>query len=142
MEALVARLLARILVAVTVVAASACGNDSPSAPSRRPSDTLPPIAEGRYRLLVTAVGASMGCEITAPGVALPGGAPLPAAGYFSQDVRLREESGGYTIRPEHTWDDRTTLELRVDASSWPSSPRVAGTLAGRSDQRAFDGPAL
>jgi hypothetical protein len=30
----------------------------------------------------------------------------------------------------------------VNGAAWPASPAVTGTLAGRSDQRAYDGPAI
>lgn len=62
----------------------------------------------------------MGCEIIVAGV--PQFRPLPAAGYFPQDVLLREEAGAYAIHPERGADGRTTLELRLDAADWPSSP--------------------
>src|SRR5215212_2170429 len=97
-----ARLFARFFfLAATAVAASACSADSPASPSRQPSPeapapTLPPLAEGRYRLHVSALGSSMGCQITAAGVPL-GGMPPIAGGSFEQDVQLRRGQGGWTI---------------------------------------------
>jgi len=138
-----ARVLARFfLLAVAAFAVSACAADSPASPTRQPSPegpapTLPPLAEGRYRLLVTAAGPSMGCEITAAGVPL-GSGPAVAAGYFSQDVVLRAVPAGWVIGPE----SGHTLSLSVTGASWPSSPVVTGSLAGQSDQRAYDGPAI
>jgi hypothetical protein len=133
-----ARSLTRLpFLAVAALFAAACSHDSPSAPSRQPTTTLPPIAEGRYLLRVTAVGAAMGCEITVPGVL--GGTPLPAAGHFAQGVTLRQAGGSWSITPDAAG---ATLELRVDGSGWPSSPRVTGSLRGQSDQRAYDGPAI
>lgn len=145
-----AQLLCRLLlVAVTAVAVSACSDDSPSAPSRnpspngpspRPTPTLPPLAEGRYHLVVTAAGTSTGCEIRTAGIPLGGLLPV-AAGWFSQDVLLRQGPDGWAIAPESN-NGLTTLTLRVNGSSWPQSPIVTGSLAGRSDQRAYDGPAI
>ena len=141
-----AQLLGRFLFLVAIVAAaSACSNDSPAAPSRQPSPegpapTLPPLAEGRYQLHVSALGSSMGCEITAAGVPL-GGLPPVAGGSFDQDVQLRQGQGGWTIAPD-SLDGRTTLALVVNGASWPASPVVTGTFAGASDQRAYDGPAI
>ena len=147
-----ARLFAPSLVLVlAAVGAAACSNDSPSAPSRNPSPgpaplptptpSLPPLAEGRYSLVLTAAGAPMGCEITAVGVPLGGRAPI-AAGWFSQEVVLREGPDGWSIAPELDNGFSTTLSLRVTGASWPASPVVTGRLAGRSDQRAYDGPAI
>jgi hypothetical protein len=140
-----AQLLCRSLFLLALAAASACSTDSPAAPSRQPSPegpapTLPPLAEGRYQLHVSALGSSMGCEITAAGVPL-GGLPPIAGGSFDQDVQLRQGQGGWTIAPDSV-DGRTTLALVVNGASWPASPVVTGTLAGASDQRAYDGPAL
>jgi hypothetical protein len=138
-----------VFLALAAVAASACANDSPSAPSRNPTPTdpsprpapaLPPLAEGRYRLVLTAAGASMGCEIRSAGIPL-GGLPPLAAGGFSQDVLLRHGLDGWSIAPEST-GGLTTLTLRVTGASWPASPVVTGSLAGQSDQRAYDGPAI
>lgn len=138
-----------LLLALVVVAVSACSADSPSGPSRNPlpgppspapTPTLPPLAEGRYRLVVTAAGASMGCEIRTAGIPL-GGLPPLAAGGFSQDALLRHGLDGWSIAPESS-GGRTTLTLRVTGASWPASPVVTGSLAGRSDQRAYDGPAI
>lgn len=146
-----AQLPCRILfLALAAAAASAC-SDSPAAPSRNPSPNgpspgpgpapaLPPLAEGRYRLVVSAAGASMGCEITAPGVPLGGLPPQPAGG-FAQEVLLRHGPDGWSIGPESS-TGLTTLVLRVTGASWPASPVVTGSLAGRSDQRAYDGPAI
>jgi hypothetical protein len=141
-----ARLLARFLfVAVSAFTAAACSSDSPSSPSRqpapeRPAPSFPPLAEGRYRLHVSALGSSMGCEITAAGVPL-GGLPPVAGGSFAQDVQLRQGQGGWTIAPDSV-DGRTTLALLVNDGSWPASPVVTGIFAGQSDQRAYDGPAI
>jgi hypothetical protein len=138
------RLLLLLVVAATGAAVAAC-DDSPASPSPRPSSqgpgaTLPAVSEGGYRLLVTAAGASMGCEISEAGVPLGPQAPA-AAGYFSQDVQLRTTPNGWSISPERTGVD-TTLTLVVNGATWPESPAVTGTLAGRSDQRAYDGPAI
>ncbi|MEO5821346.1 MAG: hypothetical protein ABIT71_12655 [Vicinamibacteraceae bacterium] len=141
-----AQLIGRFLMLVlTVAAVGACADDSPASPSRtptpeRPAPTLPPLAEGRYRLLVTALGTTMGCEVTTPGVPL-GGIPPVAAGYFSQEVTLRSVPTGWAIGPESS-DARTTLTLAVTGASWPDTPVVTGVLAGQADQRAYDGPAL
>jgi hypothetical protein len=134
-----ARSLTRLaFLALAALVVTACSHDSPSAPSRPPTTTaLPPIAEGRYLLRVTATGAAMGCEIAVPGVL--GGTPLPAAGYFAQGVTLREAAGAWSITPDAAG---ATLELRVDGSGWPSTPRVTGSLRGQSDQRAYDGPGI
>jgi hypothetical protein len=146
-----ARLFAlSLLLVLAVLGVSACSTDSPSAPSRNPSPntpspgpapTLPPLAEGRYSLLVTAAGPSMGCEITEVGVPL-GGRPPVATGWFEQEVVLRQGPDGWSIAPEPDNGLTTTLTLRVTGTSWPASPVVTGRLAGRSDQRAYDGPAL
>lgn len=145
-----ARLFASsVLLVCTALGLSACSADSPSAPSRNPSPNapsptpapaLPPLAEGRYHLVLTAAGASMGCEIRTAGIPL-GGLPPTAAGGFSQDVQLRQDPGGWSIGPE-SGGGSTTLMLRVTGASWPASPVVTGTLAGRSDQRSYDGPAI
>jgi hypothetical protein len=140
-----AQWLCRVLLVVATAAASACSADSPASPSPQPSPagpapTFPPLAEGRYRLHVSALGSSMGCEITAAGVPL-GGLPPIAGGSFEQNVRLRQTQGVWTIAPD-TSDARTTLALVLNGASWPASPVVTGTLAGLSDQRAYDGPAL
>ena len=82
----------------------------------------------------------MGCEITVTGVPL-GGLPPIAAGAFEQEVRLRQGPAGWTIAPG-SGDGQTTLALVVSGASWPASPVVTGVLSGRSDQRAYDGPAL
>lgn len=139
-----------VFLALAAAAASACSNDSPSAPSRNPSPNdpspgpapaLPPLAAGRYSLLVTAAGPSMGCEITEVGVPLGGRTPV-ATGWFQQEVVLRQGPDGWSIAPEPDNGLTMTLALRVTGASWPASPVVTGTLAGQSDQRAYDGPAL
>lgn len=140
------RLLARCLFAVLAAClAAACSSDSPTSPTKQPppdppTRSLPQLAEGRYRLLVSAAGPSMGCEIIVPGVGLGGVLPL-AAGSLMQDVQLRQVNGAWTIAPDSS-DVRTTLALVVSGGSWPASPVVTGTFAGQVDQRAYDGPAF
>src|SRR5687768_15683111 len=145
-----AQLLCRTLfLALAAMAGSACSKDSPAAPSRTPAPNppspgtpaLPPLSEGPYSLLVTAAGASAGCEITERGVPFSGRAPQ-AAGWFEQEVMLRDGPGGWSIAPEPNNGLTTTLSLRVTGASWPASPVVTGTLAGRSDQRSYDGPGI
>jgi hypothetical protein len=144
----VSRLPYRFLFVVLIApaaAASGCAGDSPAAPSRQPppdapSPTLPPLAEGPYRLLVRAVGPSAGCQVTEAGVPL-GGPTLPPAGYFSQDVELRADASGWSITPTRRGPE-TTLNLAVTRASWPDSLAVTGVLSGESDQRAYDGPAI
>jgi hypothetical protein len=143
-------LLVLITVVLGALGVSACSSDSPSAPSRNPSPNapspgpapaLPPLAEGRYSLLVTAAGPSMGCEITEVGVPLGGRTPV-ATGWFEQEVVLRQGPDGWSIAPEPNNGLTTTQALRVTGASWPASPVVTGSLAGRSDQRSYDGPMI
>ena len=145
-----ARLFASFVLLVSALGVSACSTDSPSAPSRNPSPTppspspapsLPPLAEGPYHLVLTAAGASMGCEIRTAGIPL-GGLPPQPTGWFSQDVVLRQGPDGWSIGPEPDNGLTMTLRLRVTGASWPASPVVTGTLAGQSDQRSYDGPAI
>jgi hypothetical protein len=118
--------------------AAACGKDTPTSPSPIPDRTSPPFTEGTYRLQVTSTGAAQGCEVVVPGISL-GGVRLPPGGGFETVLTLRAEGGGWLGRGQRH-DEVGMVELLLDARDWPRSARLTGTMQGRADQRAFDGP--
>jgi hypothetical protein len=120
--------------------AAACGKDAPTAPTTSPTPDREgqPFTEGTYRLVVTSVGAAQGCEVVVPGRSLGSGSPALGGG-FDTVLTLRAESGGWAGRGQRH-DESGMIELLLDARDWPRSARLTGTMQGRTDQRAFDGP--